>query len=324
MKTALVGDIGGTNARFALWRHQRIDSVRVLPTQEYPRPEDAIRAYLKGVGHEVEDLEAVCLACAGPVSGDEFVFTNNHWRLSRQAFCKELGLSELLLINDFSAMALGMTRLRAGELVDICPGQSAPGRARLVIGPGTGLGVATLVPLADGRWQALPGEGGHVCLPIGSRREAALWERLHAKLGHVNAEAVLSGGGLLELYRTSCSLDDKPATLTTPAEITAAALNGDAYAKSVLEQFCVWLGRIAGDNVLTTGAQGGVYIAGGIVPRFVEFFARSGFAQSFRDKGGMSRYFDKVPVWVVTAEYPGLEGAGVALQSLLEGAPGGQ
>jgi glucokinase len=317
--TALVGDIGGTNARFALWRDQQIESVRVLPTIDYPRPEDAIRAYLQGVGQGVDELQAVCLACAGPVSGDEFIFTNNHWRLSRKAFCENLGLSDLLLINDFTAMALGMTRLRDGELIEVCEGQSDAGRARLVIGPGTGLGVATLLPLQDGGWRALPGEGGHVCLPIGTAREAALWARLHDKFGHVNAEAILSGGGLLELYRSSCALDGEPLKLTTPAEVTAAALAGDAYAAAVLEQFCVWLGRIAGDNVLTTGAQGGVYIAGGIVPRFVEFFMRSGFRQSFRDKGGMSRYFDKVPVWVVTAEYPGLEGAGVALQQLLEG-----
>nr|WP_303622847.1 glucokinase [Stutzerimonas xanthomarina] len=318
----MVGDIGGTNARFALWRNQQIESVRVLPTVDYPRPEDAIRAYLQGVGQSVEALQAVCLACAGPVSGDEFAFTNNHWRLSRKAFCEELGLSDLLLVNDFTAMALGMTRLREGELIEVCPGRSEPGAARLVIGPGTGLGVATLLPVPGG-WKALPGEGGHVCLPIGTAREAALWARLHDKFGHVNAEAILSGGGLLELYRTSCALDGEQPKLTTPAEVTAAALSGDAYAASVLEQFCVWLGRIAGDNVLTTGSRGGVYIAGGIVPRFVEFFMRSGFSQSLRDKGCMSRYFDEIPVWVVTAEYPGLEGAGVALQHLLEGPPSG-
>jgi len=322
--TALVGDIGGTNARFALWRDGRIESVRVLPTLDYPRPEDAIRAYLLAVGQELDALQAVCLACAGPVSGDSFVFTNNHWRLSRQGFCDELGLTDLLLINDFTAMALGMTRLREGELVEVCAGQPAAGRARLVIGPGTGLGVATLVPLGDGAWQALPGEGGHVCLPIGSNREAALWARLHEQLGHVNAEAVLSGGGLLALYRTSCALDGETPRLDSPAEITTAALAGDTYAAAVLEQFCVWLGRIAGDNVLTTGAQGGVYIAGGIVPRFVEFFIRSGFSQSLRDKGCMSRYFDNLPVWVVTAPYPGLEGAGVALQQLLEAGAGGR
>ena len=323
MRTALVGDIGGTNARFALWREQRLEAVRVLPTAAFVRPEDAIRAYLEEVGHSVEELQAVCLACAGPVSGDAFSFTNNHWRLSRQAFCADLGLSDLLLINDFRAMALGMTRLREGELITVCNGQPEPGRARLVIGPGTGLGVATLLPLPDGSWHALPGEGGHVCLPIGTPREAALWGLLHHRLGHVKAEAILSGGGLLELYRASCELDDRSPQLATPAEVTQAALAGEPYAVAVLEQFCSWLGRIAGDNVLTTGAQGGVYVVGGIVPRFAEFFIASGFSRSFRDKGDMSRYFDQIPVWLVTAEYPGLEGAGVALQQALEDVPGG-
>ncbi|WP_312703578.1 glucokinase [Stutzerimonas nitrititolerans] len=323
MRTALVGDIGGTNARFALWRDQRLEAVRVLPTIDYARPEEAIRAYLADVGHGVQELQAVCLACAGPVSGDIFSFTNNHWSLSRRAFCADLGLSDLLLINDFSAMALGMTRLREGELIDICEGQPESDRARLVIGPGTGLGVATLLPLKDGAWHALPGEGGHVCLPIGTPREAALWAILHRKRGHVNAEAILSGGGLLELYRTSCELDGREPQLTTPAEVTAAALAGEPYAAAVLEQFCTWLGRIAGDNVLTTGARGGVYVVGGIVPRFAEFFMRSGFSRSLRDKGDMSRYFDDIPVWLVTAEYPGLEGAGVALQQALEGTPAG-
>lgn len=323
MKTALVGDIGGTNARFALWRDHQLESVRVLSTIDYARPEDAIRAYLADVGHSVQALQAVCLACAGPVTGDAFTFTNNHWRLSRQAFCADLGLTNLLLINDFSAMALGMTRLRGDQLITVCAGQSEPDRARLVIGPGTGLGVATLLPLMDGSWHALPGEGGHVCLPIGTPREAALWGLLQRKQGHVKAEAILSGSGLLELYRTSCELDGRTPQLTTPAEVTSAALAGEPYAAAVLEQFCSWLGRIAGDNVLTTGARGGVYVVGGIVPRFVEFFMRSSFSQSMRDKGDMSRYFDGIPVWLVTAEYPGLDGAGVALQQALEGMPVG-
>lgn len=314
MKLALVGDIGGTNARFGLWREQRVEAVRVLPTRDYARPEDAVRAYLGEIGLAVGDLAVVCLACAGPVTGDEFRFTNNHWRLSRKAFREALGLDELLLINDFSAMALGVTRLDAGELLEVCPGHADPDLPRLVIGPGTGLGVATLLPQADGSWRALPSEGGHACLAVGSAREAAIWGRLHAQLGHVNAEAILSGGGLLQLYRSSCELDQRPAQLSSPAEVTAAALAGDAYAAVVLEQFCVWLGRITGDKLLTTGARGGLYIAGGVVPRFAEFFIASGFRQGLRDKGEMSRYFDQVPVWLVTAQHPGLEGAGVALQ----------
>lgn len=312
--TALVGDIGGTNARFGIWQNDRLTQVRVLPTADFPRPEDAIRRYLDDIGESLDALTAVCLACAGPVGGDEFRFTNNHWRLSRTAFVNDLGLTDLLLINDFAAMALGMTRLRDGEQVTVIEGAGEAGRPRLVIGPGTGLGVATLLPLPNRGWSALPGEGGHVCLPVGSEREANLWLHLHRQLGHVNAEAILSGGGLLALYRASCALDGCEARFGEPAEVTAAALAGDAYAQTVLEQFCVWLGRIVGDNVLTTGARGGVYLVGGVLPRFVEFFLASGFRQAFRDKGSMSRYFDGIPVWLVTAEYPGLEGAGVALQ----------
>lgn len=322
MSLALVGDIGGTNARFALWRGQRLEAVRVLRTADHASPEDAVRAYLAEVGHAIGELGAVCLACAGPVTGDEFVFTNNHWRLGQRAFRRALGLDELLLINDFSAMALGIAELPEHELRPVCPGVAETDRVRLVIGPGTGLGVAGLLPREDGAgWRVLPSEGGHACLPVGNAREAAIWAQLNERFGHVSAEAVLSGNGLLELYRASCRLDGVAPHLQQPAEITAAALAGEAQAVRVLEQFCCWLGRVVGDAVLTLGARGGVYLAGGMLPRFVEFFLRSGFLQSYRDKGRMSRYFDGIPVWLATAEYPGLLGAGVALQQARPGTP---
>lgn len=317
MKPALVGDIGGTHARFALWRDEQLELVRVLATADYPGPQQAIRAYLAELGLPLGSLEAACLACAGPVGGDEFAFTNNHWRFSRAALCRELQLRELLLINDFSAMALGMTRLREAERIDICPGEAQADRPVLVIGPGTGLGVATLLPLGEGRWKALPGEGGHVDLAIGSPREAELWRQLYGQLGHLCAEDVLSGNGLLLLYRAICTLDGQQPGLHSPAEVTAAALAGDAVASTVLEQFCCWLGRVAGNQVLSLGARGGVYLVGGMLPRFAEFLRGSGFASSFADKGRMSAYLTGIPVWLVTAEYPGLMGAGVALQQAL-------
>ncbi|EIK51639.1 glucokinase [Stutzerimonas stutzeri TS44] len=320
MRIALVGDIGGTNARFALWRDQHIEQIRVLPTAAYTRPELAIRAYLAEIDQPLEALQTVCLACAGPVDGDAFRFTNNHWQLSRAAFCAELGLSQLLLINDFTAQALGMTRLREGERICVCDGESAPGRVRLVIGPGTGLGVAGLLPMPGGGWRALPGEGGHIGLPVGNEREAAIWRHLHGQFGHVDAEMVLSGPGLLTLYRACSALDGRAVTVDSPAAVTAAALTGEAYAVEVLQLFCRWFGRLVGDNVLTLGARGGVYLVGGVLPHFVEFFLASEFRHSLCDKGQMSGYFDGLPVWLVTAPYPGLEGAGVAVQPLLESA----
>lgn len=317
MKRALVGDIGGTNARFALWEHDRMHSVQVFATVDYTSPEQAIGAYLAAQGLARGDLGAVCLAVAGPVSGDEFRFTNNHWRLSRQAFCTTLQIERLLLINDFTAMALGMTRLQPGESLTVCPGQAEPGRPAVVIGPGTGLGVGTLLSLDDGRFMALPGEGGHVDLPVGNAREAQIRQQIGNEIGHVSAETLLSGGGLLRLYQAICALDGQPATLHSPAAITDAALAGEPLALAVIEQFCRFLGRVAGNNVLTLGGRGGVYIVGGIIPRFAELFLRSGFAGSFADKGCMSGYFKGIPVWLVTAEFSGLLGAGVALQQTL-------
>ncbi|WP_110968136.1 glucokinase [Pseudomonas huaxiensis] len=317
MKVALVGDIGGTNARFALWRDDALHAVRVFATADYTSPEQAIGVYLAEQGIARGELDAVCLAVAGPVSGDEFRFTNSHWRLSREAFCATLQVAHLLLINDFSAMALGMTRLRDNERTTVCEGEADLTRPALIIGPGTGLGVGSLLRLEEGRWLAMPGEGGHVDLPVGNAREAAIREVIAEQTGHVSAETVLSGGGLLRLYQAICSLDGHTPTLTSPAAITDAALAGEPLALAVIEQFSRFLGRVAGNNVLTLGGRGGVYIVGGVIPRFAGLFLRSGFAESFADKGCMSGYFKGVPVWLVTAEFAGLLGAGVALQQAL-------
>lgn len=245
------------------------------------------------------------------MDGDLFQFTNSHWELSRKAFCEDLKVDHLLLINDFTAMALGMTRLKDDEYLTVCHGVGKPDRPRAVVGPGTGLGVGTLIKESDTRWLALPGEGGHVDLPIGTAREALLWTRLMAEHEHVSAEVVLSGAGLLLLYQVSCALDDIEPELKSPAAITTAALAGDPVAAAVLDQFCVFLGRVVGNQVLTVGGLGGVYIAGGVVPRFTDFFMNSGFKRALAEKGVMSDYFKGLPVWLVTAEYPGLMGAGL-------------
>ncbi|MCP1454631.1 glucokinase [Pseudomonas kilonensis] len=314
MKLALVGDIGGTNARFALWKNHTLENIQVLATADYACPEDAIQVYLSGLGLKPGAIGSVCLSVAGPVSGDEFRFTNNHWRLSNLAFCQTLQVEKLLLVNDFSAMALGMTCLRPDEYRVVCEGAPEPLRPAVVIGPGTGLGVGTLLDLGEGRFAALPGEGGHVDLPMSSPRETQLWQRIYNEIGHVSAETALSGSGLPRVYRAICAVDGHVPVLDTPESITAAGLAGDPIALEVLEQFCRWLGRVAGNNVLTLGGRGGVYIVGGVVPRFADFFLESGFARCFADKGCMSDYFKGIPVWLVTAPYPGLMGAGVALE----------
>ncbi|HCE7478730.1 TPA: glucokinase [Pseudomonas aeruginosa] len=315
----LVGDIGGTNARFALWRGQRLESIEVLACADYPRPELAVRDYLARIGESVANIDSVCLACAGPVGAADFRFTNNHWVINRAAFREELGLDHLLLVNDFSTMAWAASRLGADELVQVRAGSAQADRARLIIGPGTGLGVGSLLPLGGGRWEVLPCEGGHVDLPVTSPRDFALWQGLQARDGHVSAERALSGNGLLALYEISCALDGVAVRASSAAEVGALAMAGDAQADAVLEHFFLWLARVAGNAVLTVGALGGVYITGGIVPRFLERFIASGFAEAFARRGKTSgAYLQDVPVWVMTAEHPGLLGAGVALQQALD------
>ena len=314
MKLALVGDIGGTNARFALWEDNDLHSVRVFPTKDYSSPEQAIGIFLEDLGIAPGSVGAVCLAVAGPVEGDEFRFTNSHWRLSQKAFCKTLQVDHLLLVNDFTAMALGMTRLKDDEFQPVIPGTPVPSRPAVVIGPGTGLGVGTLLNLGAQRWMALPGEGGHVDLPVGTEREAAIRQTIGEEIGHVSAETLLSGGGLLRLYRALCTLQGTEPVCDSPAAVTQAAHDGDPIAGETVDQFCRFLGRVAGNNVLTLGGKGGVFIVGGVIPKFVDLFLASGFRESFTDKGCMSGYFDDLPVWLVTAEFSGLMGAGVALQ----------
>lgn len=318
MTQLLVGDIGGTNARFALWRDSQLHAVEVFATADYSGPEQAIEQYLADQGVAHGEVAAACLAVAGPVDGDEFHFTNNQWRLSQRGFCEHLQIGQLLLVNDFTAMALGMTRLKPGESREVCPGEADPSRPALVIGPGTGLGVGCLLRMNEYRWMALPGEGGHVDLPVGNAREAAIQQQMHRQIGHVSAETVLSGSGLVRLYQAMCAIDGDVARHTTPGQITDAALGGEPQAVAVIEQFSRFLGRVAGNNVLTLGARGGVYIAGGVIPRFAELFLRSGFSTSFSDKGCMSHYFEGIPVWLVTAELSGLIGAGVALEQALQ------
>ncbi len=156
----LVGDIGGTNARFALWRGQRLESIEVLACADYPRPELAVRDYLARIGESVANIDSVCLACAGPVGAADFRFTNNHWVINRAAFREELGLDHLLLVNDFSTMAWAASRLGADELVQVRAGSAQADRARLIIGPGTGLGVGSPLPLGGDVGKCCPARAG--------------------------------------------------------------------------------------------------------------------------------------------------------------------
>ena len=316
-RPALIGDIGGTNARFALVTPGAFEphDILSLPCADYPGLVEAIRDYLERVGAvgDAAPLEA-CLAFACPINSDRIKMTNNPWSFSRAEVQEALGLELFKAINDFTAQALGVPHVAEDELVEVQPGEAVPHAARLVIGPGTGLGVAGVFP---GRhaWIPLPTEGGHVTFAPTDEREHNLLRHFRNRYGRISVERLLCGQGLLDLYLAHCSLKGANPACTSPAEVTEAAASGDAVARDTLLRFLKILGDVSGDAALTLGARGGVYLCGGILPRLLDWLPQSRFREAFSTKGRMSVYTADIPVRVVTAPWTGLLGAAEALHN---------
>ncbi|MGK2899287.1 MAG: glucokinase [Burkholderiaceae bacterium] len=313
----LLGDVGGTNARFA-WQDTGgapLRDVVAIPTADHPTLAAALAAYLRSVGRAAPPWCAIGIA--NPVTGDHVQMTNSPWSFSIEAVRRELGFERLVVVNDFTALALALPDLAPGELRQLGGGAAVAAAPLALIGPGTGLGVSGLVPTGEpGRWVALQGEGGHVTLAPGNEREAAVLQVLRQRFGHASAERAVSGQGIEALYSALCVLGGSPnAAPLTAAEISRRALAGsDAQCIEALDLFCAFLGNVAGNLALTLGARGGVYIGGGIVPRLGGAFARSRFRACFEAKGRFRGYLEPIPVYVILSEVsPALLGAARAL-----------
>ena len=308
----LLADIGGTNARFALQSDPAggFDDVEVLTGASYQTLGDAIRAYLEGArarGMAVDSVRHAALAIANPVEGDEIRMTNHHWAFSIEALRQELGLTTLLMVNDFAALAMALPHLPPAGRQRIGGGIELPNRTIGLIGPGTGLGVSGVVP-AGGRWIALSGEGGHVSFAPVNRDEVAILEALWSEYGHVSAERLLSGMGLELIHWARTSRRMKA------ADITTAALDGSCLeCQGSVRVFCAILGSVAGNVALTLGATGGMYIGGGIVPRLGVLFEQSAFRARFEDKGRLGDYLARIPTYLITEQYPALRGVSAML-----------
>lgn len=308
-KTAiLVGDIGGTNCRLALVRDGRVvrQSIASYADADFPTLLDAIRAYL----HEQRtEIGTACLAIAGPVTGDTIQLTNNAWHFSVAQMRSDLKLKALEIINDFEAIALALPHLQSEHLQQIGGSAPQPDKPKVAIGPGTGYGAAKVIRYGE-RHIALPSEGGHVSIAPSTERELALCRWLLQQRQQITREHLLSGTGLTRIYRGLCALDGANAEALHAAEIQTRALDGsDAHCSAALSMFCEWLGTAARDQALDALAQGGVYIAGGIVRRFIPFLRASGFRARFEDSDSMSALLKPIPVYVITEDHPGLIGA---------------
>jgi glucokinase len=303
----LLADIGGTHARFTLANECEFGPITTLETGKYGGAEAAIQVFLDQVG--LESLPRVAaLACAGPVERGVVQLTNSDWRIDASQLRTGLGIEEVILVNDFAAVAWAIPSLGKTDLFPIGGGVPIQGAPAVVLGPGTGLGVAGYVP-CEGGATVIVGEGGHVTMPSATDREAEVLAALRKELGHVSAERVLSGEGLVRLYRSLAKLDGIQASARSATEITDTALDpGCPLSRATLDMFCDMLGTVAGNLALTFGACGGVYIAGGIAPKIRDCLAASRFRRRFEAKGRFRTYLARIPVWVVTHPEPGLLG----------------
>lgn len=310
----LVGDIGGTTTRLAVTSADRhaLERVRVYHSKDYPTLEQVLRAYLVEAG--APRLVGACLAPAGPVVDGVVKVTNIHWPACNIAsLCQALGTERVLLINDFAAVAYAIPHLPAAELVRLGGGAAKAGSPILVLGPGTGLGMAYIVPLPDGRQMVNPGEAGVGSPPLQTERELAIARHVRGSDERIITEHLVSGSGIIGMYKAIGAIDHKPAPLTEAAQVGAAAVAGtDAVAVEALDLFLTLLGRVAGDLALALLSEGGVYLAGGILPKVLLRVISGPLRQEFDHKPLLQRIVEAMPVTVITTTMPALTGAAAA------------
>lgn len=303
----LIADIGGTNARFALVGSDEMPrDERVLAGADYPDIVSATEAYLALVGGP-RPLEAA-FAIANPITGDRVAMTNHSWAFSIEESRTALRLDRLVLVNDFTALAMSLPWLEADDLHPLGGGRAVPDGVIGVLGPGTGLGVSGLIRAGE-QWFPLQGEGGHVTFSPANARESAILDVTWRRFGHVSAERLVSGMGLQNLYHAICVLEDRQPEELSPGEIAKRGRgDDDAACAEALESFCAILGTVAGNLALTLGATGGIYLGGGILPRLGAYFDRSPFRSRFESKGRFTDYVSAVPTWLIRANNPALVG----------------
>ncbi|MEN7341692.1 MAG: glucokinase [Pseudomonadota bacterium] len=303
-KRWLIADIGGTNSRLAVWQptdnpRGELLGLRKLRNAAYVQIDDMLGAYLDG--YEGELPSHAVLAIAGPITGDALKLSNIDWSFSVEMLRQKLKLGKLIVVNDFEALAHVVPMLQDNEYQQFGEGTENPGAPSVLIGPGTGLGVASIV-YHDSGYVAVPGEGGHVSLSAANEEEARIIEAARGDDGHCSAERLISGNGLSLLH-----LIMHEETLAADV-ISQRAHAGDAKAIATLHQCFRFLGSVAGNAALTLGAEGGVYLGGGIIPANVAFFADSGFRERFIDKGRFREYLNPIPTRLITIDTPAIIG----------------
>lgn len=312
----LVADIGGTNIRFGLVRaRQAITDVIALRCADYSGPAEAALAYLKQCALPQGVLRQAAFAVASAVHGDTIKLTNSPWSFDRGSVARALGIEKLWILNDFEALALSLPTLTVSEYQLIGAVTPAACLPMIAIGPGTGLGVAGVIPSSHG-WIAVPGEGGHATLAAADDFEAEILRAARGEFSHVSAERLLSGIGLPVLLRAVCAVQGVPKVDLPAEEISAQGASGrDPQCRTTMELFFAFLGSFAGNVALTFGARGGVFIGGGIVPKLADFLLNSRFRERFEAKGRFQPYLASIATATITTPYAALRGLAGAMDA---------
>ncbi len=317
----LLADVGATHARFALETEPGVlQSISVFKCQDYSGFMPLLRSYLAEQG-EVK-LQHAALAVANPIEGDMVCMTNRDWSFSIEAVRRELGLHTLLVVNDFTALAMSLPGLKAHERMQVGAGNALENSVIGLLGPGTGLGVSGLIPTADG-FVTLGSEGGHVNFAPSNEQEYEVLKRAWRQWPHVSAERIVSGPGIELIYQTVAEMAGQVVAPMSMLDILSAGLDqGDPLCVETLECFCRMLGGVASNLAVTLGATGGIFIGGGIVPRMGAWFANSPFRAQFEAKGRFSNFVANIPTYVITTPNPAFHGVSAILSEHLRGRNG--
>lgn len=309
----LIGDIGGTNARFALADTEQSGYTNAMTVQcaDFASADDAIRHYLDDVSAESPDV--VCLAAAGPVVAGTVDITNNHWTLSAQSLAGDFGIDAVRLLNDFEAVAYSISQLRDEDSEYIGLPEQRPKFDETfniaILGPGTGLGTAGLIR-RNNNIIPIVGEGGHIGFAPKSQVQVEILNALRSKFDRISVERLLSGSGIENIYWALTRIHGEQRTPLSAKEIFASSGDdGDPRATETTHMFFEILGQVAGDLALALGAEDGVYLAGGITKRYPVLLRNSGFRNAFDNKGSHRAYMEKIPTLLITHDEPGLLGA---------------
>ncbi|WP_298885315.1 glucokinase [uncultured Bradyrhizobium sp.] len=298
VRTTLLADVGGTNARFALLSDGMLGAITHMAVSDHATFQDALAAYL-GASAKAGGPARAILAASGLVQGGRCALTNNSWVIDADELRRTYGFSTVRLINDFEAVAWALPRLGASSLLHLGGRQRIAGAPLAAIGPGTGLGMAISIPHPGGQI-VLSSEGGHSTMAGGSLREDAVIAHLRQRFGHVSAERVLSGAGLENLHDALAEIGGANLPKRRAADITRAAIEGTCMvSRGSVDMFCAMLGSVAGNLALALNARGGIFIAGGILRQMPDYLAASQFRRRFEEKGRLQHLLESIPAYLI-------------------------